>query len=230
MELLDTTDSTNAELARRWNAGRARHGDVLRARFQSAGRGRAGREFVAKKDEALLISTLVKLPAHVAERAGWLTLATGLAMRAAVSTATLKWPNDLQIEGKKLGGVLGELLETDPFVAVLGCGINTTATDPYPGATSLALAGLDATPGRVDEIAETFIDELTSRITLITSGDIDPLRAELRAHLSTLGTSITASVAGGPSFGGVAIDVDETGGLVLDSGIVLRQADIKGDS
>lgn len=225
MEILDTIDSTSTELARRWEAGSARPGAVLRARHQTAGRGRLGRSFVADPDQALLISTLQSLPqlSHL----GWLSHATALAMSAAVDGCDLKWPNDLQIGGVKLGGVLGEILSTDPLVVVLGCGINTASAPA--GFTSLAEHGHDTSPAAIDLLATSFMTELEARLRLIALGHTETLREELLAACVTVGHPVSATVAGGRVISGTATGISPTGALIIDHTYELSEADIKGD-
>lgn len=225
MEILDSIDSTSSELARRWQAGTAKPGDVLRARYQSAGRGRLGRSFIAEPDQALLISTIATLP--TLSHLGWLSHATALAMSAAIGGVDLKWPNDLQIDGVKLGGVLGEIIETDPLVVVLGCGINTVSAPA--GATCLAEHGHDVSPEAVDRIAATFITELRDRLDLIATANTDELHRELTGRCVTLSHPVTATVAGGRVITGTATGISPTGALIIDDTFELSEADIKGD-
>lgn len=238
VEVVVTIDSTNAELARRWRAGKAQSGDALRALHQTSGRGRNGRSFEAQPGEALLISAIFELPASANSHLGLLTLSTALAMRAAIAgvasgsnantntTIDLKWPNDLQINGHKLGGILGELVSEDPTVVVLGCGINTNTDSPYPGATSLKLTGLPCADSDVDAIAQAFVRELTARVDQIASGNTAAVVDEARVSLTTLGKPVRAELASGDVIDSTAVGLDETGALVLDNGSSVSQADI----
>ncbi|QOJ15853.1 MAG: biotin--[acetyl-CoA-carboxylase] ligase [Planctomycetia bacterium] len=124
------TDSTNRELLQR--VGPDADGAVLFAEHQSAGRGRLGRRWVAPRGAAVLLSVRV----HVPRDSGLLRLGGVLgavAAAEAVQQATgllpsLRWPNDLALHGRKLGGVLAESTPLPPSGAfralVIGIGLN----------------------------------------------------------------------------------------------------------
>lgn len=128
VDLLTSCDSTNAVLLGRAEAG-APSGTVVVAESQSAGRGRRGRTWISAAGDSLTFSMLWRF-APGTMPAG-LSLAAGLAVVQALekvgagrTAARLKWPNDLLLDGKKLGGILIELLPGAPHVAVIGIGIN----------------------------------------------------------------------------------------------------------
>ncbi|MEZ4360225.1 MAG: biotin--[acetyl-CoA-carboxylase] ligase [Kofleriaceae bacterium] len=142
---LETCGSTNDEAARLARAG-ARHGAVVTARAQSAGRGRAGRSWDSPEGGNLYVS-LVLRPALPLRDVPAMTLALGIAVcevaRAFGAPATLKWPNDVLIEGRKVAGILvesqsrGERL--DLVIAGIGVNLSTTPSAALaPHATALA--------------------------------------------------------------------------------------------
>ncbi len=159
---LEELDSTSEELFRRLDAGTAEHGDLVRATAQTAGRGRLGRRWHAEPGTGLYFSVLVA-PALPMSQVS-LTLAGGLMVQdlvteAGLTSALLKWPNDLLIDGAKLAGVLVESRGFDPAAPrfVLGIGLNVGQTE-FPAelqaeraVTSLALQGIRETPDRVIE-------------------------------------------------------------------------------
>lgn len=140
------TDSTNAR-ARELAAAGAPRGTVVTADEQTEGRGRQGRVWVAPRGRALLYSLLLR---PLGERP-LLPLAAALAVCETAEglapgiACTVKWPNDIQVEGRKLAGILIEARPQDDW-AVIGVGINLTiAPDELPPdlrdrATSLATA------------------------------------------------------------------------------------------
>src|SRR5204862_1255768 len=152
LEVVESTGSTNADLLARALAGEP-EGAVLAAEEQRAGRGRMGRTWTAPPRAALTFSLLLK-PAVPPARRGWLPLLAGVAVAAAVTTATgvetrLKWPNDLLAADAKLAGILAEAAGD---AVVVGIGLNVS-TEPAefpshsPGAlpaTSLRAAGATA--------------------------------------------------------------------------------------
>ncbi len=129
IEWVDEIDSTNSELLRRAAAGLIATPHVLVAMRQTQGRGRAGRRWISpgplQNAENLCLSMFVEVAVPITELAP-LTLALGVAARRALPQVQLKWPNDLFLAGKKLGGILVEVAKTSAnrCRVVAGIGIN----------------------------------------------------------------------------------------------------------
>ena len=220
VETVEEIDSTNAWLANQAREG-AGEGLVLRANFQRQGRGRMARTWTAPANSSLLCSLLLR-PAVSDEQLQVVVWAVALAARAAVERCggvapTLKWPNDLLIDGRKVAGILTELVATPAGPAIVaGIGVNCTAVDPtVTTATSIAAAtGHDVEPATLLDV---LLDELTVRRPLLDSPEgLAELRTEYRAHLATLGQRVRVELADGV-MRGVAVDVNETGELVVAS-------------
>lgn len=130
IEVTASTGSTNADLRQRIDQLRAPL--LLAAEEQTAGRGRAGRSWLAAPGDSLCFSLAWPYSGAVARLAG-LPLAIGVALaellRARGHDVTLKWPNDLLLDGAKLGGILVETAvarhDGDTSLwAVIGIGLN----------------------------------------------------------------------------------------------------------
>jgi BirA family biotin operon repressor/biotin-[acetyl-CoA-carboxylase] ligase len=140
------TDSTN-ERAKALAVAGAPHGTLVTADEQTAGRGRQGRVWTAPPGSALLMSVVLR------DFDVLLPLAAAVAICDAVEPpCTIKWPNDVWIEGRKLSGILVEGRPQAGW-AVLGIGLNVTA-EAFPAelaeiATSLRLAGVQTSPEAV---------------------------------------------------------------------------------
>lgn len=147
------TDSTNTR-ARELAAAGAPHGTVVTAGEQMEGRGRQGRSWTAPPGTALLYSAVVR---PLEERHMLLPLAVPLAVCEAAEELQpeircgVKWPNDVQVEGRKLAGILIEARPQDGW-AIVGVGLNLTTR---PGefspelrdtATSLAIESRRSSP------------------------------------------------------------------------------------
>lgn len=139
----DTTTSTN-DLAKALGAEGAPEGTLVVAEAQSAGRGRLGRNWLSPPGVGLYVSLLLRPPLPTQELPP-LTLAAAVAGVQAVARVAgvapgIKWPNDLLLSGKKLGGILTEL-ESDrnlrPYV-VVGLGLNINNRDFTPELEGLA--------------------------------------------------------------------------------------------
>ncbi len=162
-------------------------GSIVVADHQTAGRGRLDRRWEAPPGSALLAS-------FVLEPHPLLSLAAGVG----AAEAWLKWPNDLMLRGRKLGGIL---VEVSRGKAVVGIGINLTWAPP--GAARLG------TPR--DELLERLGAELSAWTPASSSRILERWR-ELSV---TLGRHVRVDLPG-HTFEGIAQDIAEDGALVVD--------------
>lgn len=222
VEWLDEAGSTNEELVHRASARRLQDLTVLATDNQTAGRGRLGRSWVAPPGTALAVSIYV-----TESGGGWLSLLAGLAMTRAVRTladentdVSLKWPNDVLVRGRKVCGILGELL---PDGAVIGAGLNLTMTEaelPVPTATSLVLEGVLPDDLR-DRALSAYLDEFDSLWTEFRAAGFDAergLRSAVAEACGTLGRAVRVELPDGLIREGVAKAIDEDGRLVVADG------------
>ncbi len=121
--------STN-DAAWAWAATGAAEGCFVVADAQTAGRGRSGRRWYTPPQRALAVSVVVRpLPgeaAHLPRYAAWAALAMAEALAQWDVPVALKWPNDLLLHDRKIGGALAETRwqGDTPWAAVLGVGVN----------------------------------------------------------------------------------------------------------
>lgn len=155
IEWLEEVDSSNAELLRRAPNLGERH--ALVARRQTGGRGRQGRRWLSPTGN-LYLSLFARLPRPLVGLGGF-SLALGIALcrmlrQQGLPTVELKWPNDLQVDGRKLGGLLVEIAEhgAGRCALVVGLGLNLAmpgdlASDNAPDQPWIDLqqCGLDPT-------------------------------------------------------------------------------------
>ncbi len=234
LEVLDECGSTNTELVERaTGADAASWPDLatLVTTSQTAGRGRLGRTWVSPPGRTVAISVLLRpvLPAGEPlglEHYGWLPLIAGVAMTRTVAAlvpghpVSLKWPNDVQIAGLKVAGLLAELLPSREAV-VMGAGLNLAFTaDELPTEASTSLSLHDAAltgEALVDAAVSGFLAELGSLYSSFLRLGADPQAsgvAELVEELcSTLGLQVRVELPGGELLRGTAIAVDRAGRL-----------------
>lgn len=210
--------STNADLAGLARAG-APSGAVLVADHQTAGRGRFARVWQAPPGSSVAVSVLLRPPAVVPQRWLWLPLLAGLAVADGLRTAagvhaSLKWPNDVLIGGRKVCGILAERVESDPSPAVvIGMGINTLLTEadlPVPTATSLAIEGSTAAPG---EVVRSVLLAFEAWYGRWLAGE--DLREPYAAACGTVGRTVRVELSPGDAPEGVAVGVDAVGRLLV---------------
>lgn len=201
---------------------------------QTAGRGRLDRVWVSPPGRALAVSVLLRpvLPGGepvAMDRYGWIPLLAGLAMTRAVGTlvtrhdVSLKWPNDVLIDGRKVSGLLAELLPDDAGI-VVGAGLNlsTPQSDlPVPTATSLSLNGVAVTAELADVALAAYLGELTSLWSGYLAAGADAgasgIRDAVSAACSTLGQPVRVSLPDGAELLGTAVDLDTAGRLRIRS-------------
>jgi BirA family biotin operon repressor/biotin-[acetyl-CoA-carboxylase] ligase len=223
IRVVTETGSTNSDLLAEARAGRP-EGAVLVAGAQSAGRGRLGRTWVNPPGAALTFSVLLR-PAMVPPASrGWIPLLAGVAVARAVRAtaaveAWLKWPNDVQVNGAKLAGILAEQAGD---AVVVGIGINVSSGRdelPVASATSLALEGAaDPVSGPLlvavlGELEHWYLTWAARGGDAIGSG----LHQEYQRLCGTLGREVRVSLPGGRTVTGTAREVDRAGRLVVRS-------------
>ena len=208
--------STNLLAIEAAQAG-ATHGSVLVADEQTAGRGRSNHTWHSVAGDGLYISVLLRLQITLAD-ALWLSLATGLAVQAAIATVTgltpdIRWPNDLLIDSRKCSGIL---VETSAIAsqsdapamlryAVVGIGINVNHQS-FPAELETLATSLRRESGKPwarETILIEFLRALEREIAL--------LEAELRGLFK--GPSLLERFAAASSWvRGKRVRVDEDGG------------------
>ena len=213
--------STNDEAARLARAG-ARHGTVVIAEQQHAGRGRDGRAWASPPGLGLYLSAIVRPPLPLA-LVPPMTLAIGVAVCDAVRTtgadANLKWPNDVLVGGKKLAGVLVEAQSQGPRLEAVIVGIGVNLGGALPDAVASTAITLEEAAGvRADRErflatllahVEHWIDRyVASGVPAITA----PWQARMTKHLIARAHAVaTADVV-----------VGEVAGLDGDGALLLR--------
>ncbi len=230
----DQLDSTNSWLKDR--AGGKPHKTAVVADFQTAGRGRLGRQWVAPPGTALMVSLLLK-PNWAVERGAWLTMIAGLAAAETLSQTSglniqLKWPNDVVIEQDgvlhKMGGILQEAETNDGRLtqAIMGIGLNINmGPADLPPATHTPACSLKSITGDTfdrDDLLQQLLNGFGTHYAQAEQNQ-SPQHA-WQDTLVTLGKRVTATIMrdGNPSHQiiGMATGVDEWGRLLIqtDSG------------
>jgi BirA family biotin operon repressor/biotin-[acetyl-CoA-carboxylase] ligase len=209
----DVVDSTNAEALRLAATGEPQ-GLVVVADAQTAGRGRLGRSWWAEPGTALLASWLVR-PALSPERRPLLSLVAGVAAARAASvaggvTVLLKWPNDLLLDGKKLGGILAE--SDAGGAVVVGLGVNVRQ-ETFPPELRSTATSIVAGGGRVPSRAWLLTATLSAFGARMTAPEES--LADYRGLCDTLGSRVRVERADAEPLEGDAVDITESGALVV---------------
>jgi BirA family biotin operon repressor/biotin-[acetyl-CoA-carboxylase] ligase len=214
---------------------------VVATDTQTQGRGRLGRTWTAPAGRCLAVSVLLRQPVDGAasvppDSLGWLPLMAGAAMTQVVRSlvegevghatsvhhhpiVSLKWPNDVLIDGAKVSGILSELVPSTGVV--IGAGLNVSLSEselPVPAATSLFLAGVSrpsldaALAGYLINLARLYRDFVRFDGDAVQSG----LHSLVTALCGTLGQPVLAELPGGEVVTGIAREIDELGRIGID--------------
>ncbi|MDO8732838.1 MAG: biotin--[acetyl-CoA-carboxylase] ligase [Actinomycetota bacterium] len=220
--LLDTTESTNSDVARLAEAG-AVEGSCIVAEHQSAGRGRLDRQWVSPHGAGLWMSVLVR-PADMPRSSwSWLPLLAGLASANAIRSVTgvqaeVKWPNDLVVvdhSSRKLGGILSEAHGDDAVVVGIGLNVSMTRAElPVPTATSITLEGGSA--GR-EALLAAVLGNFARCLARWRAQDAQ-LFVEYRDLCASIGRVVEATLPDSVIVHGLVLDVDDNGQLIVDDG------------
>jgi BirA family biotin operon repressor/biotin-[acetyl-CoA-carboxylase] ligase len=238
LEVLDEVGSTNAELVHRAEADPDGWGDlsVLVAEHQTAGRGRLQRHWESPVGTSLAVSVVLRprnrqgrpLPT---QSYSWFSPLAALALREALAEAagveaSVKWPNDVVVDGRKISGILAQLApgaHGGPPAVVLGTGVNVGQAEgelPVSTATSLFLA--TGRQHRREDILAAYLSAFARRYRQFCAVDGDPdaplaagrgLWGEVEDATITLGKLVRVELPGGQVLVGRATGLDAHGAL-----------------
>lgn len=236
VHLARTTSTMDAALAhlRRTSPAEA-HGTIIVAETQSAGRGRHGRKWISDARGDLLASFILQVRASLVP---CFPMLCGLAAARTVDdlipqTASIKWPNDVMVDGRKVCGILAESWSAhDETAVILGFGINIVF-DPQDASAlrhpSANLREFATAPIQRDDALARLQSHVAELFARLEHGEPEAVHAAWAQRLETLGKTVSVACGApdhvqgdsagdgkrGDSITGVAEGVDETGRLLL---------------
>ena len=222
--------STNRVLFKMAEAAALQEGDglaegtVLIAEEQVAGRGRLNRVWVSPRGKGLWFSVYL-CPELPPEKTFLITFMGAVAVAETVNAefgihSTIKWPNDVLIQGRKYCGVLTEarVIEKKLQFAILGIGMNLNQTEQEitesygPIATSLRI--VLHRPLDMQRLFEAMLLQLDGYYESLLQGEYDRILEKWREYATFLGTEVTI-ISDDEPHTGVAKDIDENGGIII---------------
>lgn len=220
------TDSTNAQLLA---SDSAADPQVLFAEFQTAGRGRRGREWVSPFGANLYLSLAWSFPQWPRQLTA-LPLAVGVACARALrevglDAVRLKWPNDLHVDGRKLGGILIEHRAEagGPCRVIIGIGINVAMTSAQAQTVNQPWIGLHEALAKHEqplvarrEFATALLKQLTQAVKTFEQSGFNTFDADWSALDLTRDREVTVQ-GQQSSYNGIARGVDEQGALIVEA-------------
>jgi len=199
-------------------------GIVVIGGIQTKGRGRLDRTWESPEGGLWLSVLMDATPVFHDNKFGVIPLMASCAVARSITALTelearVKWPNDVMINGRKTCGILGEILDLEKGLAIIGIGINVNNSvregyDFSPVSTSIhEEVGREVS---LEELEHVLLDELDRRAVQITEGSSDDILEEWRSLSDTLGrnvriTTTTCEIVG------IAKDIDENGSLIVDT-------------
>jgi BirA family transcriptional regulator, biotin operon repressor / biotin---[acetyl-CoA-carboxylase] ligase len=232
LQIVDEIDSTNTHLLTRAaheNAANLPSGTCVVAELQTAGRGRRGRHWQSGLGASLTFSLLWRTEKAAHDLAG-LSLVVGLAVAEALRTlgvaAQVKWPNDILLDDKKLGGILietqGDML--GPTAVVIGIGLNMNVSAQFASTIDqevIDIASTDATISR-NALFGAVLQALFERLDQFEKAGFAALRDRWRALHALEGRMVNVA-APSESYAARVMDVAEDGALLVEhKGVLVR--------
>ncbi|MFL5813884.1 MAG: biotin--[acetyl-CoA-carboxylase] ligase [Bdellovibrionia bacterium] len=229
--VIDECESTN-DLAKKLAEAGAPHGTWISTRRQTAGRGRLGRKWETIEGN-LFLSIIARMAPS--ESWSWVPMATAIAIAETLHEfnpkleVKIKWPNDLWIEGSKLGGILCEATGTksSSFI-VIGIGLNCVRAPEGLDQKTISLTEfLSARGQRIEVTADEIRQPLISSILEIL-GDLQTrgsavLLERYNAHAALSSGTAIEWVADGRTHAGIVDGVGPSGELLVrENGLALK--------
>ena len=224
--------STNSSLSDLINHADLPEGLVLITDNQTKGRGQRGNNWDSLPGENLTFSILLK-PKFLATRDQFqlnMAIAIGIAdgVRQLMSQqVSLKWPNDVMIDGRKVGGILIENQSQGPALSqsIVGIGLNVNQKEfAHPLAASLLNVAGKVFP--LEDVFEGLMSSLEGKYLLLRSGNPTSIRSEYIESLFRFNLTQTFE-ADGDQFEGVISDVDEFGRLCVNIAGTIKKFSLK---
>lgn len=225
IELL-SVDSTNNYAMQQVQNGNAAHGDAWFAFEQTAGRGQFNRQWLSAKGENIILSVALDTRQLPLNKQFLLNMACALSVldlfnKYTTENVKIKWPNDVYCRDRKAAGILVENMirgQSWQF-AIAGFGININQIEFPAGAKKpVSLKQLTGQTYNTIELAKTFCGLLDERVKPLYAGNDQQILSDYNRHLYKLNETENFRY-GEVSFPAIVKGVNESGNILLDSGI-----------
>ncbi len=229
----DTLSST-MDMATQLALKGAGEGTVVLAEAQTKGRGRLGRIWHSPKYKGLYFSLILR-PSISLDKASIITLLAGVSICEAIKELSgldlqIKWPNDILMHNKKLGGILTEIKaevdEVNYIIIGMGLNINNDSKSLISGSTSLK-ENKASYPSRL-KILQEVLYRLELNYQVLAKKGAKPVIDKWRQFAVTLGRRVKV-YSHREHLEGEAFDIDSDGGLLIRNDSGITQKVIAGD-
>ena len=197
-------------------------GLIVIANEQTKGKGRLGRTWITTKDDSIAISILLKPNVNI-ERASLITMIAGVSVVEGIQNSTditpsIKWPNDIYIDNKKLGGILAESSFNNGTLEhiVLGIGININQTNFDKRLESSATSLKKVCGKELDKevIIANILNVFEKYYNLFKSNDLMAFMDKLKHNSCVLGKNV-AIINNNETYIGKAINITDSGSILI---------------
>lgn len=217
-EILTSTNITAISLA---SSGKAEDGTVVRADYQTAGKGQPGNSWESQKGKNLLFSIILHPSGIMPDEQFFVSMAisTGIHdyLSGIISECTIKWPNDIFAANDKIAGILIESSITgstiDYMVAGIGMNVNQELFSSGKNPTSLKI--LTGRTFSTDEVFNDLIQCLDRRYNLLKEGQLDMLKDQYLERLYRY-KEMSEFIEKGKTFTGRIIGVGNDGAIIIE--------------
>lgn len=232
LDELDVCDSTNAFLLSQPDPESF---SLIVTRNQTNGIGRHGRRWVSPPNDSLAVSLFFPgwaedSQAGVDERSSWIPLLAGVAAIEALKASTsasfsLKWPNDILFEQKKVAGILTQFHPSGGYV--IGLGLNVYRSAAFPAEIAVSLGEVTVLPHDFDDL---FVSSFILSFKEKVSSGVSRFPDLVKDVLDTLGKVVNVEEVGKRPWIGKAVDLGARGELVVmnqkGASILVQAADV----
>jgi BirA family biotin operon repressor/biotin-[acetyl-CoA-carboxylase] ligase len=224
IHILTETPSTNT-LALTLAESEEPHGTVILAEHQTAGKGRLGRSWISPPHKNIYCSLILR-DSRLQKHVTWIPLVTGLALSEAIHTThtittSLKWPNDILVGTKKIGGILCESTSRGNTTGALivGVGVNVNSNqDDFPSELQDHTTSVLQASGQLtnrNTLLACMFNHLEKWYDQLVSHNIDAVHVAYSAACSTLGLHVRCMLTGTREIEGRATAIGRDGALQL---------------
>ena len=201
----------------------AQEGTIVLAEEMTGGRGRLGRKWHASRGGLWL--TLILRP-HMTRDVQLLSLAMGLGLVKGIKEhlgikTSLKWPNDVLYNERKLAGILVEGKIESNYIKYILVGIGLNVNNEIPAELRSTAISLKEIKGRniprIPLLRSILLQIDHYYVTLSKKKDYEEILSEWKKHSTTIGRTVKAVTIDGKIIVGKAVDVDKNGALVIET-------------
>lgn len=209
--VLNQVDSTNTYLAEDTDLTDY---SVVISLDQTSGRGRWGREWISRPGEGIAISVLAPASGRVdAKNLTLIPLVVGASVVSVINASsqipvTMKWPNDIMVGEKKLGGILCEVRRDHKVV--VGIGLNLEFKGAQPSARAVSLSEMTSVNART---LDGLVAEIVRQLTVNLNGLESEQKQLVTEALGTINRFVRVQIREGVEWTGVALGIEDSGAL-----------------